>query len=190
MKENNLNIPESHIKHEYFQTPDKVVDKLFNNEFLINHFKPNAKYFDPCCGSQAFAKGLKRRFNDFNTQSVTQIEIRQEDAVNGVIHADFLTWTPNTDLNIDYVISNPPFSLAEKFIEHSLELFPNAEIWFLLPITFLGSKKRKDLINRLNPSIFILSERPSFLTHSTQRSIHNFTYFGFNLPKSFGIKSI
>lgn len=70
---------------------------------------------------------------------------------------DFFEWSDTTDL----ILTNPPFSLAQQFIDYSL---PRAStVIMLLRINFLGSVSRHDWWNSNKPdALHILSKRPSF----------------------------
>jgi hypothetical protein len=61
------------------------------------------------------------------------------------------------------VLTNPPYSLAEKAVRRALyEVGPDGEVAFLLRLAFLASAKRADL-HRMHPSdVYVLSRRPSF----------------------------
>lgn len=57
-------------------------------------------------------------------------------------------------------VMNPPYSLAEAFVRKALA---EAEIVFaLLPITFLASLERSELLDEHPPRVCVLPERPSF----------------------------
>lgn len=61
------------------------------------------------------------------------------------------------------MVTNPPFSLAEEFIRHSRELYPQAELVFLLRLNFAGSVGRLPLWRDLGtPDVYVLPNRPSF----------------------------
>ncbi|MEO6575502.1 MAG: hypothetical protein ABIP89_16760, partial [Polyangiaceae bacterium] len=67
-------------------------------------------------------------------------------------------------LDLGLVISNPPFSLAQAFVQKSLDLAKptRATVAVLLRLAFLESKKRAKF-HADNPSdVFVLTERPSF----------------------------
>ena len=70
---------------------------------------------------------------------------------------DFFDW----DENVDLIFTNPPFSLAQEFIKHSLPRCNTCIM--LLRLNFLGSKKRYKFWTENPPSaLFVLSKRPSF----------------------------
>ena len=61
------------------------------------------------------------------------------------------------------VVTNPPYSLAEKFIRHARKLCPHADLVFLLRLAFLASAKRLPLWQDVGiPDVYVLPNRPSF----------------------------
>ena len=70
---------------------------------------------------------------------------------------DFFDW----DDNVDLIFTNPPFSLAQEFIDHSVARARTT--FMLLRINFLGSIKRHDWwVNQPPTSLYVFSKRPSF----------------------------
>lgn len=70
---------------------------------------------------------------------------------------DFFEW----DSSVDLIITNPPFSLAQEFIEHSISRADT--VIMLLRLNFLASIKRYSWWAKNSPtSLFVLSKRPSF----------------------------
>ncbi len=77
-----------------------------------------------------------------------------------------------TDLNVgrdflksearrQFIITNPPFSLAREFIDHARALAP--EVMMLLRLNFLGAEMRREWWIANEPAaIFVLSQRPKF----------------------------
>lgn len=70
---------------------------------------------------------------------------------------DFMNWNGNVDL----ILTNPPFSLAQEFIDHAI---PRANtVIMLLRINFLGSIARHEWWKNNQPTaLYVLSKRPSF----------------------------
>jgi hypothetical protein len=70
---------------------------------------------------------------------------------------NFFDW----DGYVDLIMGNPPYSIAQRFIEHALPRC--GTLIFLLRLNFLGSLKRKEFWNQNKPdTLFVLSKRPSF----------------------------
>jgi len=75
---------------------------------------------------------------------------------------DFFDWNGSTDL----IFTNPPFSLAQEFIDHSVARANT--VFMLLRINYLGSIKRYDWWVKQPPTaLYVLSKRPSFTGSGT-----------------------
>ena len=59
------------------------------------------------------------------------------------------------------IITNPPYSMAKEFIERALELVEDGrKVAMLLKLTFLESKKRRELFEKYPPKyIYVSSSR-------------------------------
>jgi hypothetical protein len=103
----------------------------------------------------------------FKNRIGLDIEDTYKENFKSFICKDFLTTTKEDfeGLDIDCIISNPPFSnlLSFQFLEHSLKLFPNAPHIFIVPNYILDNSKNRseDLkkynitkIVKLDPHIF------------------------------------
>lgn len=70
---------------------------------------------------------------------------------------NFLEWNQPTEL----ILTNPPFQLAQEFIDHSVVLADT--VIMLLRLNFLGSISRHDWWKTCSPTaLHVLSKRPSF----------------------------
>ena len=75
---------------------------------------------------------------------------------------DYFEWSGKVDL----ILTNPPFSIAKEFIEHSMMC--STTVIMLLRVNFLGSQARHDFWNQFPPDgLIILSKRPSFTGKGT-----------------------
>lgn len=81
----------------------------------------------------------------------------------------------------DVIISNPPYTFAEEFVEHG---FNNAlaSCW-LLRLGFLASQQRKKLFEK-HPltALYVLSKRPSFDGNGTDNS--EYAWFIWDNPEN------
>lgn len=70
---------------------------------------------------------------------------------------DFFNW----DGRVDLIITNPPFSLAQEFVEHAI---PRADTVIMLQrLNWMGSQKRHNFWKENPPdALYVLSKRPSF----------------------------
>ena len=131
---------------DYYPTPISAFEPLLN--FLpITWF-----YWEPACGD-------KRLVNFLNKKG---FKADGNDIKNGY---DFLQ--DKTDR--ECIITNPPFSICEDFIIHSLE--KSMHTIMLLRLSFLGSQRRHNFFKKhpIN-GLFVLSKRPSFIKGKTDNS--------------------
>lgn len=112
--------------------------------------------WDPACGSgriveQATSLGLKAVGTDV---------VRRSDICSARL--DFLK--DNPDFKFDNIVTNPPFSEAERFVRRALKIVPEGgKIAAILPIVWLTgfSTKRDWLPGSPLRKVFPLSPRPS-----------------------------
>jgi hypothetical protein len=98
------------------------------------------------------------------------VELRPEEAPGllqlgaGNVHsADFLDWAQRGLDEYDLIITNPPFVLAQEFIQTTIDrMRPSSVAAFLLRLAFLGADCRQDLLKKTTPDVHVLSRRPSF----------------------------
>lgn len=75
---------------------------------------------------------------------------------------DFLKDEPSFDF--DFIITNPPYSLKDEFLEkcYSYHLY-NKGFLLLLPITALEGKKRNEMYKKYGLELIILNKRINFM---------------------------
>ncbi len=99
-------------------------DKIYTPEYLakaiIEHFKPTGLILEPCAGTGNFLKYLPK--------DTLWCEIDK-----GKDFFDF-------NQQVDYIITNPPYSLMRKFLQHSMKVSDN--VIFLTSINHLWLKAR------------------------------------------------
>lgn len=81
-------------------------------------------------------------------------------------------------LDIDFVLTNPPYNQAEEFIRASLELGGSIEVAMLLRVNFLAGRGRRDFLAGLKPSVFVLPNRPSFTGGGGDMTEYGWFVFG------------
>ena len=125
-----------------FQTPIGALKPLFpflKKEWLI---------WECACGKGNLVKGLNEE--GFLTEGT--------DILMG---HNFLTWKPE---KFDCIITNPPFSLKDKFIERAYDL--EKPFAFLLPLTTFEGKKRQALFQMYGLEVILFDKRINFETPS------------------------
>lgn len=146
------------IKHEQYETPSRYADC-----FLMHINSNHKRILEPCCGNGSITEALRRKYptafihaNDIQKMSNNWADL--------ITQRDYLTMTEG---EFDLIISNPPFSLAEEIIRHSLTTW-EATLIMLLRLNFLGSLKRYKFWGEYPVSrIYPTSKRPSFTGKGT-----------------------
>lgn len=109
--------------NEFYPTPAAVVDALMR----VVTFRPGDQSLEPCYGSGAIFDKVP-------------LPSDQKACAELALGVDYLKTAFGTK---DVIITNPPFSLTEEFIEKSLsELAPDGTMIYLQRVNFLGSIKR------------------------------------------------
>lgn len=122
---------------------------------LLEHLPTNVSYWEPSCGDGRLIKWLRESGRaaggaDLYPQSPLWAQ------------GDFLL----DYIERDFIITNPPFIIAQEFAAHGLEVA--SEMMLLLRLNFLASAKRRAWWKAHEPSaLFVLSERPSFAIFCT-----------------------
>lgn len=147
--------------YQFYPTPYSVISDLIDLGFI----QDGNDILEPCAG-----KGdIIQRIKECHNVNITAVEIAKQFALDiaksgsdRTIIGNFfdLIW----DQKFDKIVCNPPFSLAEEFIEkcHSL-LKPDGKMAFLLRLSMLCGLKRYSFYQKYKPSyINVLSRRMPF----------------------------
>ena len=134
------------------KTPnDDVMTSTSSAKFIIDYFKPTGKILEPCMGTGSF-------YNQLNGDK-DWCEIKK--------NKDFFEY----DKKVDWIITNPPFSIYDNFLLKSFELADNVVFFCPLVKAFKG-KKLDEKINEYGG----LKE----IVHMGSGGKHNFP-FGFSV---------
>jgi len=71
--------------------------------------------------------------------------------------------------HFDVILMNPPYRLAQEFVEKSLRI--SDHVLVLLRLNYLGSKVRNAFMRNDCPDVYVLPNRPSFEGHGRTDSI-------------------
>jgi len=100
------------------------------------------------------------------------------DITNGF---DFLKDKPNFEF--DFIVTNPPYSLKDEFIEKCYEY--GKPFALLLPLTALEGIKRGTLFGNNGISLIVLNRRINFLNQK-KANWFNASWFTYNLMNTLG----
>lgn len=131
---------------DFFPTPPWATHALLQYEYF------KGDIWEPACGNGAMSSALKSTGNKVISSDLS-------DRGYGEAGVDFLEDTRR----VPNIITNPPYNIAQKFVEHALELADN-KVAMLLRLAFLESVGRANTLFADSPPsrIWVFSERVTF----------------------------
>jgi hypothetical protein len=147
------------IPLDLYETPSWCVDAL------IPHLpRFTGRVLEPACGSGKMVRALRLHNFDVIGSDIAQGE-------------DFLQQEPATDIRA--VISNPPYDLAQEFIEHALSFDTVRIVAMLLRIDFDSAATRRHLFAdcKAFAKKVVLTKRIRWIEGSTGSPSFNHAWF-------------
>jgi len=128
---------------DFFETPYRITHKLFEHE----EFDFNFEVLEPACGYGAITRILQYYFDG---------DINYYDKYKGSINKDFFDETKK----YKYVITNPPYKIADEFVLKAKEIY-NKKFAFFLRTNYLSGQKRynKKVYDSLK-NVYIFNRMP------------------------------
>ncbi len=133
---------------DFYATPPEAVEMLLGLEDFSD------RVVEPCCGMGHIGKVLEAHGHRVDARDLV-------DRGYGVGGQDFLRCE---DRNLDAdVVTNPPYSLAQEFVEKSLDVVGERhKVAMFLKLTFLEGKARRRMFEATPPiRIWVSSSRLS-----------------------------
>lgn len=145
---------------DFYPTPFDVTEALMR--FLA--FEDKQYIWEPACGDGAISRVLKAHGHE-----VYSTDLRKDSGYGQEGGLDFLAFDPAPETGIpisavynDWIITNPPFKVADGFIKKALSITPNVAL--LLKATYWHAKRREPLFREHPPAwVLPLTWRPAFL---------------------------
>ena len=145
---------------DFYRTPAWCVRRLMEASPPLRH---GARVLDAAAGDGAIVRALRSMCPGV---SITAVEFEERhrgdlerDADEVLCSQDFLRTDPEWVREFDFVIANPPYRLAQEFIEHGSV----ASRWaFLVRLNLCEGRRRLEMFRRLRPGVLVLPERPGF----------------------------
>lgn len=107
-----------------YKSNDIVYTPIELAQYILEHFNPQGFILEPCKGNGAF----------YN------LMCEPKDYCEIAENKDFFEYTQH----VDWIVTNPPWSLFRKFLEHSMNIADN--IVFLITINHMWTKARIRMI--------------------------------------------
>ena len=148
----------SREKDDFYPTPPSAVYPLLN----IERF--DGSVWEPACGDGAMADAIK----DYGYDVVSTDLVDRGYGKSGV---DFLM---EREALADNIMTNPPYKLAQEFIQHAIDLGVKKHVW-LLRLAFLEGVKRFNELYAYNPParLYVFSKRQTMI-----RGDHDSAWYG------------
>lgn len=131
-------------KDDYYATDPKAIDLLLEQE----KFAP--MIWEPACGEGHMSKKLEEHgYKVFSTDLIDRGYSPYEP--QDFLAIEDYTWEGD-------IITNPPYKYAKQFVEKAMELIKDGgKVAMFLKLTFLESKKRKELFEKYPPKVVYVS---------------------------------
>jgi hypothetical protein len=140
---------------DFYPTPSDVTVALM--DFLM---LDKSIIWEPACGNGAMSKVMEHYGHE-----VISTELRKVGGY-GMGGVDFLSLV---NYNAEVIVTNPPFALAEQFIEKAVGLMESSDVKvvaMLLKSQYWHAQGRYKLYNKYKPAYVLpLTWRPDFLEH-------------------------
>lgn len=120
-------------KDDLYETPDVAVEALLRVENVPHHV------WEPACGPGRIVRVL--RGAGHTVWATDLVDYGLENSESGV---DFLM-ERQSRIDVEAIVTNPPFKLAHEFVEHALTLCPR--VIMLLRLAFLESERRRGILD-------------------------------------------
>lgn len=139
------------VDNDFYATPENAI------RAILDVVKLDGSILEPAAG-QGHISRLLREYYPYSELVSTDLIQREEKfgiAIDGGV--DFLTYDYNR--KFDNVITNPPFNLAQEFIERALELSNDKVIMFAKIQLLEGNKRREMFDNTPLKYVYVFSKR-------------------------------
>ena len=145
------------VENDYYATPFKATEDVLNALLKSGETLGNDTILEPSAGEGHIVKVLKDfyPYNEITANDIAYRDSRLGIDINGGI--DFLNYEPHR--KFDTIITNPPFALAQEFIEKALELSNHYVIMFAKIQLLEGDKRRKMFDNSPLKYVYVFSKR-------------------------------
>ena len=121
---------------DLYETPPVAVSALLSVEQIP------MRIWEPACGPGAIVRVLRESDRFVFASDLVDYHSAHQDRV-----FDFLT-QKKPALNIDCIVTNPPFRWAQEFVAKAIELCPR--VFMLLRLAFLESERRSSILDTGN----------------------------------------
>jgi hypothetical protein len=120
-------------KDDLYETPEVAVQALLAVEAVP------LTVWEPACGPGAIVRSLRA-----SGRAVIATDLVDYDCPDSAARRDFLMEQRAPD-GVPAIVTNPPFKLAQQFVEHARRLVP--QTYMLMRLAFLEAERRRALFD-------------------------------------------
>jgi hypothetical protein len=152
---------------DFYPTEDAIADLAIQHYIspMASFYKlQRSKVLDPGAGSGVWGRALRRMYEGMNIHGVEIRDVTPDVVYNEWYNEDFLTWNC-LPAQYNFIVGNPPYKFAEKFIRKSHHLLRHDGVMvMLLKLSFQTGQRRYEGFWRELPlyQLGVLARRPSF----------------------------
>lgn len=148
------------IDLECFETDEWAADAILNQELLTN------TVLDPCCGPGVLSIAANKRGYHVLASDVYNYGYEDQDTQADFLDKSKFGWLSSGDFSI---FMNPPFSLAEEFVERAYEMSPVKIVCFQR-FAWWESGGRRKFWDKYRPvRVWVCGDRASCYRHDLPR---------------------
>lgn len=134
-------------ENDFYATDPKAVKKLLKLETF------SAIIWEPACGKGHISSVLKKYGYGVISSDIIDRGYPDTLKIDFLSDYKFTDWTYLGD-----IVTNPPYKYAKEFVERALEVVADGhKVAMFLKLTFLESKKRRELFDKYPPKIIYVS---------------------------------
>ena len=137
-------------ENDYYATPPS------STEALLEKVQFKGSFLEPCVGGGHIAEVIKEHYPNEALYGMDLVDR----GYLGTKVADFLEYDFK-DKKFDNIVTNPPYSLAQEFLEKGMTILSeNGKIALFLKIQFLEGAKREKMFRKYPPRyIYVFTKR-------------------------------
>jgi hypothetical protein len=121
--------------HDLYETPPEAVRALLAVEEI-----PSGAIWEPACGPGSIVRVLRDAGHEVWATDLVDYNSADQDQAG----IDFLLEHGSAPYYVGSIITNPPFNLADQFVQHALTLCPR--VYMILRLAFLESERRSAIL--------------------------------------------
>ena len=151
-------ITRERVEEDYYATP------YSSTEALLNNVSFSGTFLEPCVGGGHIAEIIKKYYPNNKFVGYDLIDR----GYSNTIVSDYLTNDFKNE-KYDSIITNPPYSLAQEFLEKSMSILnKNGKVAMFLKIQFLEGVARKAMFDKYPPKyIYVFTKRQNPLRNGS-----------------------